>query len=457
MNRKTINAVIILGVISVACILFIQLASINRTEGLQKKNIEILENNIKIQEREDSINLVHFTDQTHLALTNVLHRITIMNADSSDLYESVKRIEPNYFTVDFNENLDPYQLETWLKRELYNNNLYYDFQFGIYDCFNDSMSFQPMVRYNGAEFESDTIVSVNTPELEWTRDGHYFTVYFPTVKLRKNLKSKSVEPQTYSPYIYFMIIVLSTLVFFGFTVLVIIRQKKLSEVKTDFINNMTHELKTPISSIGLCSEMIMKTDSSLEPHKIQKYASLIFKENKRLEHQVERVLKVAKLDKHDVVLEKEKFNIHDFLIELKNNFDFNQDETGVTLDLKLNAVDQIITVDPVHISNVISNLVDNAIKYCNTVPKITIKTQQDSKNFYIQIIDNGIGINRENLKMIFDKFYRVPTGNLHDVKGFGLGLYYVKTIIDGHKGNISVKSTTGIGTTFTLKLPIQSQ
>jgi two-component system phosphate regulon sensor histidine kinase PhoR len=456
MNRKTINAVIILGVISVASILFIQLASINRTEGLQKKNIEILKKNIKIQEREDSLSLVHFTEQTHLALTNVLHRITIMNADSSDLYESVKRLEPNYFTVDFNEDIDAYQLETWLKRELYNNNLYYNFQFGIYDCFNDSISFYPLVRYNGAEFESDTTLVLKTPKQQWKRDGHYFTVYFPTVKLRKNLRTKSVEPQTYSPYIYLMIIVISTLVFFGFSVLVIIRQKRLSEVKTDFINNMTHELKTPISSIGLCSEMIMKTDSNLDPKKIQKYAGLIFKENKRLEHQVERVLNIAKMDKHDVILEKEAFNIHEFLEELKHNFDFNQNETGKCINLQLNAQSDEITVDPVHISNVLHNLVDNAIKYCTDTPQIVIKTEQDAKYFVIEVTDNGIGIKRENLKMIFDKFYRVPTGNLHDVKGFGLGLYYVKTIIDGHKGQISVKSAIGAGTTFRLKLPLQT-
>jgi two-component system phosphate regulon sensor histidine kinase PhoR len=245
-------------------------------------------------------------------------------------------------------------------------------------------------------------------------------------------------------------------VFFGFSVLVIIRQKRLSEVKTDFINNMTHELKTPISSIGLCSEMIMKTDSNLDPKKIQKYAGLIFKENKRLEHQVERVLNIAKMDKHDVILEKEAFNIHEFLEELKHNFDFNQNETGKCINMQLNAQSDEITVDPVHISNVLHNLVDNAIKYCTDTPQIVIKTEQDAKYFVIEVTDNGIGIKRENLKMIFDKFYRVPTGNLHDVKGFGLGLYYVKTIIDGHKGQISVKSAIGAGTTFRLKLPLQT-
>lgn len=454
MNRRTINAVIILGVISVASVLFIQVASINRTAALQEKNIEIQEKNIEIQEREDSLNLVYFTEQTHAALTNVLHRITFMNADSSDLYEAVKRIEPNYFTVDFNEDLNSYQLETWLKRELYNKNLHHDFQYGIYDCFNDSISFSPLVRYTGAEFEADSTFKMLIPKMDWTRDGHYFIVYFPDVDIAPKVEAEEAHAKAYSPYIYLIIIVVSILIFFGFTVMVIMRQKRLSEVKTDFINNMTHELKTPISSIGLSSEMIMKTDSSSHPDKIQKYASLIFKENKRLEHQVERVLNVAKLDKHEIVLKKESFDVHEFLEELKDNFDFNQNETGVQINLAMNASTPELTIDPVHISNVIYNLVDNAIKYCKLSPIVNIKTLRDSKYFTIEVADNGIGIKRENLKMIFDKFYRVPTGNLHDVKGFGLGLYYVKMIIEEHGGVITANSTIGKGTTFTIKMPV---
>ena len=443
MNRRTINAVIILGIISVAGILFVQVTSINRSADLLAKNISI-------QQREDSLNLVHFTEQTHIALTNVLHRITVVNADSSDLYEAVKQIKPNYFTVDFNEDLDFYQLETWLKREFYNRNLYYDFQYGIYDCFNNTISFGPLIHYSGSEFITDTASTTTTPKMNWKKDGHYFTVYFPEMGVTNE---SELESSSYSPYLYLMIIVVLILLFFGFTVVVILRQKRLSEVKTDFINNMTHELKTPISTIGLSSEMILQTDPVKDALKIQKYASLIYKENKRLENQVERVLNIAKLDKHEISLKKEPFNMHEFLQEVKDNFDFSQSEKGGNISLHMDAKKTTIEVDPVHISNVIHNLIDNAIKYCNKAPEIVISTSSDKNSLIIEVADNGIGIRKENVKMIFDKFYRVPTGNLHDVKGFGLGLYYVKLIIEEHSGTISAKSMPDTGTTFLIRLP----
>lgn len=444
MNKRTITAVIILGIISIAAILLIQVTSINQTATLQEKNIEI-------QKIDDSLNVVHFNKQTHIALTNVLHKITMVNADSSYLYEAVKQIEPNLFTVDFNEELDFYKLELWLKRELYDQNIYYDFQYGIYDCFDTTIRFGPLIQYTGLEFLADSTSDVTTPDRNWHRNGHYFTVYFPDV----GLQSESVEKaELYTPYMYLILLVIIVLVFFGYTVMVILRQKRLSEVKTDFINNMTHELKTPISSIGLSSEMIMKTDSSTDPEKIQRYASLIFKENKRLENQVERVLNIAKLDKREISLKKETFDMHEFLTELKDNFDFNQNETGVQINLELDAKNPELVIDPVHISNVVYNLVDNAIKYCKEAPNVRITTNRDKKFFTVEVSDNGIGIKRDNLKMIFDKFYRVPTGNLHDVKGFGLGLYYVKMIIEEHEGSITAKSTIGKGTTFTIKLPL---
>lgn len=444
MNRRTINAVIILGSIAVAGILFIQMLSINATATLQEKNIEI-------QEREDSLNVVHFNEQAHFALTNVLHRLTTVNADSSDLYEAVKQVDTNVFTVDFNDELNPYQLELWLKREFYHQNIRFNFHYGIYDCFDSTMTYGPLIRYSGSEYIVDSLAEIDHSEPIDYKNGHYFTVTFPDIGNQLIIQKSTTD---YSPYIYLSVLVVLVLVFFGYTVMVIIRQKRLSEVKTDFINNMTHELKTPISSIGLSSEMIMKIDASVEPERIQKYASLIFKENKRLENQVERVLNIAKLDKHEVVLKKEQFNIREFLSELKENFDFNKNETGVEITLQIDDNIEDLNVDPVHISNVVYNLVDNAIKYCKTAPKVSIKASQDKKYFTIEVSDNGIGIRRENLKMIFDKFYRVPTGNLHDVKGFGLGLYYVKMIIEEHNGTISAKSTVGKGTDFTIRLPL---
>lgn len=455
MSRRSINAVFLLGIISVISILLIQYIWIRSTEELAVKNIEIQESKQAIQLREDSLNMVHFTEQTHIALRNVLQSLTQMNNDSSDLYGAVNQIRTNYFYVDINEELNPYHLETLLKREFYDQNIHQNFQYGIYDCYTDSIVFGNLIRYSeDAQYETDSTKRITFPEMKWKKDGHYFTVYFPNIASAGN-EQNIPDLTNSSPYIYLFFIVILVLIFFSYTGSVILKQKRLSEIKTDFINNMTHELKTPISSIGLSSEMIMRTETLNDPEKILRYAGLIYKENKRLENQVERVLKIAKLDKSEIELSKEAFDLEEFLIELKDNFEFNQEERPIEIELRLQLPNGPIHVDPVHISNVFFNLVDNAIKYCHHSPLVKITAWMDKKQVTIEVADNGIGIKRENLKMIFDKFYRVPTGNVHDVKGFGLGLYYVKTIVEKHDGTITVKSSPDVGTTFTVKLPVE--
>jgi two-component system phosphate regulon sensor histidine kinase PhoR len=446
MNRRTINAVVLLGVLSVASILLVQVVWIKKTASMQQ--IEIA-----IQEREDSLNLVHFTQEVNISLRNVLDEITTVREDSSDLYGAVHQVEIDNFSVDINEELEPFYLETLLKREFYAQNVHENFQFGIYDCFTDSLTIGDYVQYYEDSLyktRKDTIVEISTEDLAWNKDGHYFAVHFPDVRSKY---SEIEEDQSYSPYVYLSTIVVLVLLFFSYSVSVIFRQKRLSEVKTDFINNMTHELKTPISTIGLSSEMILRNDFKDDPDKLKQYASIIFKENKRLENQVEKVLKVAKLDKDHLSLSKELMDIHELLDEAKDNFEFNSTEKGGKITLELKADKCSINVDPVHMSNVVYNLLDNAVKYCSTEPNIVVRTSNEKGIFNLEIQDNGIGIKRENQKMIFDKFYRVPTGNLHDVKGFGLGLYYVKLIVEAHEGTISIKSGLGKGTTFQIRIP----
>jgi two-component system phosphate regulon sensor histidine kinase PhoR len=445
MNRRNINAVVVLGIISLASILVVQMMWMRKTIAIQQTSIAI-------QEKEDSLNLKQFSEQAHIALRNVLEEISTSKSDSSDLYGAVKQIRTNYFVVEINEELHPFYLETLLKREFYDQSINQDFQYGIYDCFSDSIVFGNLIKYSkstGYSPASDTIAGITSAKLPWKTDGHYFTVIFPQVTGRT-----IEEPaELFSSWIYVITIVVLVMIFFGYTMIVILRQKRLSEIKTDFINNMTHELKTPISTIGLSSEMLMRSDFSEEPEKLLRYASIIYKENKRLENQVERVLNVAKLDKEELHLKKETIDVHELLTEAKENFDINSLEQGGYIQLDLQARTPVIHADPVHITNVIYNLIDNAIKYCDKKPKILVKTSNDHKGLLVEITDNGIGIKREDLKMIFDKFYRVPTGNLHNVKGFGLGLYYVKVIIVSHGGLIDVKSKPGEGTTFTLFLP----
>ncbi len=447
MNRKTINAVIILGVISVLSILMVQIFWIKNTNSLH-------ETTIAIQEKEDSLNMVHFEEHVRIALRNVLEDISKTKGDSSDLVGAVKKIQDDYYSVDINEELHPFYLENLLKRQFYNQNVHHSFQYGIYDCFNDSIVFGKLIQYTdeteGGFSPSDTINNVTSEAMKWKKDGHYFTVFFPEIMAGNG---NEIQLKPYSPYLYLFIIVIFVLLFFAFAVMVILKQKKLSEVKTDFINNMTHELKTPISTIGLSSEMILRSDVEKDPEKIKKYAGLIFKENKRLENQVERVLNVAKLDKNEIVLKKEAFNIHELLLEVKDTIEFNEEDNDAEISLSLNATDAIIFVDSVHITNVIYNLIDNAIKYCEKKPKIFLQTEDMVNGLKIIVKDNGIGIKKENIKMIFEKFYRVPTGNVHNVKGFGIGLYYVSKIIEAHKGEISIQSQIGKGTTFTIILP----
>lgn len=425
--------------------MIVQVLWIQRTGTMQATNIEL-------QEREDSLNLVSFTKQTTISLHNVLEEISTNIKDSSDLYGSVKQINDNYFSVQISEEIIPLHLENLLKRQLYAQQVHQDFRYGIYDCFSEEFAFGELIKFDTIFKSVPDKKSADLHEnLMQPSNDHYFTVFFP------NLETNSFETkveEVYSPYFYLITIVVVVLIFFMFAVSVIIRQKRLSEVKTDFINNMTHELKTPISTIGLSAEMIMRTDFTNDSEKLQQYAGIIFKENKRLEHQVERVLNVAKLEKDKITLSKEKLDVHELIEEVKDNFLFNQNESGGEISLELNAITESIIADPVHISNVVYNLMDNAIKYCKQIPNIKITTKSDSRWLYLDIEDNGIGMKREDLKMIFDKFYRVPTGNLHDVKGFGLGLHYVKLIIAEHEGQIHVRSIAGKGSTFSIKLPI---
>lgn len=447
MKTKNINVVIVLGIMSLATILFTQMVWIRKTIAIQ-------ETNIAIQEKEDSLKLKQFSEQTHIALRNVLERITNQHKDSVDLYGAVKQQSSNYFSVDISEELHPFYLENLLKRELYNENIHEDFQYGIYDCFSDSIVFGNLIHFTKDSLYSpisDTMLGITSKNLKWKTDGHYFTVYFPNI-ISKSIDATNID--IFSPWFFVLIIVVIILLFFGYTLTIILKQKRLSEVKNDFINNMTHELKTPISTIGLSSEMLLKNDFTNDPKRLKRYAEIIHKENKRLENQVERVLNVAKLDKEKLVLKKTQVNIHEIIEEAKDIFEFNQVEEN-TIQLEFLADEYIVNADQVHITNVIYNLIDNAIKYSDKDLSIKIKTYNHKKMLFIEVEDHGLGIKKDDQRMIFDKFYRVPTGNIHNVKGFGLGLYYVKLIIEEHDGSIQVNSTYGKGTTFSLNLPLK--
>jgi two-component system phosphate regulon sensor histidine kinase PhoR len=445
MSNKNLRTVIFLGIASIVGILTIQFFWI-------KNNIEFQKTKISIQNKQDSIRQAQFGDQVNIALKEVASEIQRINNQPGDLFENVKQLTTNYFTVELQDTLHPFLLEQLLKREFYNHNIKEDFQYGIYNCFSDSIVYGEYIHFTGDSIFTNTSHVPNTAvskdlQLKLDTDLHYFSVTFPNVD---NVTLDKL-PNDVTPWYYLFAIILFLIVFFGFSISIIFKQKKLSEIKNDFINNMTHELKTPIATIRISSETLMNLDQKDDPGKLLRYASIIYKENKRLESQVERVLSVANLDQKEIDFNFSTINIHEIIEEARDNFQYNQlEEIGGNIELSLDAQNPLITADIVHITNVLHNLIDNAIKYCDVVPNIRITTKNVKNKIQILISDNGKGISRENLKYIFDKFYRVPTGNLHDVKGFGLGLFYVKTVVEEMEGQINVKSTIGKGSEFTL-------
>jgi two-component system phosphate regulon sensor histidine kinase PhoR len=240
---------------------------------------------------------------------------------------------------------------------------------------------------------------------------------------------------------------------FAYAIMIILRQKKLSMIKNDFINNMTHELKTPISTISLASQMLEDGTVTNTPATIEHISRVINKESKRLSLQVEKVLQMAVFNEGRLKLKFKEFNVNNTIQNVVNNFELRVKNKNGTLKSELNADDAAIKGDEVHLTNVIFNLLDNAVKYSRENPEIMVSTESKNEHVTISVRDNGIGISREHHAQIFDRFYRVPTGNVHDVKGFGLGLSYVKKIVDLHNGKIKVDSAVNKGTKFSILLP----
>lgn len=278
---------------------------------------------------------------------------------------------------------------------------------------------------------------------------NFLTVYFPN---RRNYIIRSLGFMAISSFILTLFLIAT----FAFTFYVILKQKRLSEMKSDFVNNMTHELKTPISTISLASQMLSDKTIPAENKKLDRITDIITEESKRLGYQVERVLQMAKFDQGDLKLQFKEICIHDIIESVISNFTIQVDSKNGLLIPSLHADNDCVNGDSIHLTNVISNLLDNAVKYTTEKPEIFIETRNNGGILMVLVRDNGIGINKVNQKRIFDKFYRVSTGNVHNVKGFGLGLSYVKKIIDEHHGSIHVESEPGLGSTFSFSLPINT-
>jgi len=253
------------------------------------------------------------------------------------------------------------------------------------------------------------------------------------------------------------ILTLIILGIFAFTIYIIVQQKKLSEIKTDFVNNMTHELKTPISTISLASQMLRDRSIPLQKKNFENISNVIYDESKRLGFQVEKVLQMAIFEKGKLKIKPQEIDIHELIGNVVNNFIIQVRNQNGEIEQHLDATNPVVKVDEVHFTNIIFNLLDNAVKYSNGLTHIKVGTQNTRNQFLIYIEDKGIGITRENQKRIFEQFYRVPTGNIHNVKGFGLGLSYVKKIVDEHDGQITIQSEPKKGTRFEISIPINNK
>jgi two-component system phosphate regulon sensor histidine kinase PhoR len=347
--------------------------------------------------------------------------------------------------VQVNDKIDSTVLEPLLKRELLAQQIKTDFEYSVYDCESENMKYGRYVSFSNND-KPDDIVPTEFPKNK--KENNYFGVHFPQLSTFLTKEMSSWFASTFV-LILFMIIL-------AYAIFIIFRQKRLSEIQKDFVNNMTHEFKTPLATIKISSEVLKNPNIINNPERLLNYATIINNETLHLTNQVERVLQMAKSGKDTISLNKEDF-------ELAPNLEEIIDKTYKPLirsrggDIQLEVEDGLmIFADKLHFKNVIVNLLDNAIKYCREAPQIMIKAGRDQDQIKISIQDNGIGMSPENVKHIFDKFYRIPTGNLHDVKGFGLGLNYVKLIIKQHGGNIKVNSELDKGSEFCIFIPLKS-
>jgi two-component system, OmpR family, phosphate regulon sensor histidine kinase PhoR len=420
MKQRTIRLFLILATVSIIGITATQLFWVKKAFDLKE---------------------TQFNHNVNLALRNVAQAILTFNNHKIPAANTVKQLSSDYFVVMVNDVIDANLLETLLRREFGKRNLTTDFEYGIYDCQTETMVYGNYVSLNPKQADLQKPSSLPV----WNKDLYYFGVYFPD-------KDSNLLSQL-GIWVYSTIMLLVVIVFFAYTMFVILKQRRLSEIQRDFINNMTHEFKTPIATIAISAETLRNPNMVQHPARLLNYATIIQDEATRLKNQVERVLQMATADREKLKLNKEPVNIHDLVHQVTANMQLALQEKNGRISYFLEALQPVITADKLHLTNIIYNLLDNAIKYCKTEPDISISTCNTSGGITISIKDNGIGINAENSKKVFDKFYRVPTGDVHDVKGFGLGLNYVQLLVKAHHGRITLESDGTSGSTFHVYLP----
>jgi two-component system, OmpR family, phosphate regulon sensor histidine kinase PhoR len=421
MKRKTLTYIIILATLTVAGALALQFFFLRNSYNFSEKQ---------------------FRESVTVALKEVAWQLLAANGNLTnfDNIAPVEMITNSNYIVTVDALIDFELLKYHLREELNKHEIYTDFEFAIYNPATGRLEQRTMVTSEREEKSSRYLFPVSEKY-----DSHYFAVHFPD-------RSPYFHSRL-SIWYFFTGLLLTVLLFFGYTLSVIIRQRQLSQTQKDFINNLTHELKTPISSIALSAKIINDENIVENPKRLLKYAQIIQEQNNRLAINVEKVLNLATLEKTKIHLNKEKIELHNFLAQVIESF--SQSDSGKNSKIELNVVQPplYLIADKFHLTNLILNILENGVKYSEKKPHLLVEAKRLNKCTILKISDNGIGISRKYRKKIFRKFYRIPTGNVHNVKGFGLGLDYVRKIVKSHRWEIKVDDNPKGGSIFTLKIP----
>jgi two-component system, OmpR family, phosphate regulon sensor histidine kinase PhoR len=371
----------------------------------------------------------------------------IGNLDKADLLRDVMK-DLMYAKRPLNERVNRFLLDTLLRKEFTENGIPLQFEFAVRGPVSKELIFST-ASLKPTDWEQKSYKASLFPN-ETTQGQNSLFVYFPD-------QQKYILHNMGVMFGGSGILILVIMACFYMAVTTILHQKKLSDIKNDFINNMTHEFKTPISTIALATEMAQENSSKLPGEdfkpKLHRYLGIIGEENRRLGTHVEKVLQMALLDKGEVKLKRSEVNMHDLIEKVLNGQSVQIEQKNGEVEMEFEASEELLSCDELHISNVLNNLLDNAIKYSPDKLSLSIKTWNENSGLSVTISDQGLGMSREQTQRIFDTFYRVPTGNVHDVKGFGLGLSYVKKMVEAHGGTVGVDSKPGEGSTFKIWLP----
>ncbi|MPR34233.1 sensor histidine kinase [Salmonirosea aquatica] len=412
MSRRTIRWLVPLSALSIIGVLVMQMYWVNRTLDLRKRQ---------------------FNQRAHVALQEVAERLAQMNRVMQSV-NPVEQLSPDYFLVNTNATTQPEVLEQFIRESFRRHDLITDFEVGIYDCTTDRMRYGMLLSTRN----TDKAPTTTAGWIKTDKYPYYFGIRFPA--------QESYLAGDLQGWIWSSVLVLIAVSFFSYALFVILRQKQLSEVQRDFINNMTHELQTPISTIRIAADVLKNPAIATQPERHSRYVRIVEEEILRLQRQVEMVLNMAKAERNKLALELEWLDAHELIQRIAHPY-----EDRITLNLRATA--PYIQADRLHFSNLVSNLIDNALKYSPKDSKVTVSTFDEGDRMVLSVRDLGIGIAPEHQKKIFEKFYRVSSGNVHNVKGFGIGLSYVRQIVKAHRWKLHLNSEPGQGSEFLVSIP----